>query len=118
MYLKSKCTLDFQFQFNDESNEVIISPETISLTIDEIDILANLMKEIYYQRDLSKLKAFKIKFSPSDLNSFSPAEERRTFVNMCAFIKNNNEVLIDNYASRDRLTGKLKSINYTSYGDI
>lgn len=85
------------------------------LTQKEIGLLADLMRQIYFERDLSLLKAFKIAMTPSDLNQFSPASERKTFMNMLKNIENDNMVKISRYASVDRKTGKRKTLDYSSY---
>jgi len=88
------------------------------LTKNEIGLLAQLMYERYFNRDFVKLRAFKLKFTPSDLNVFSPANERRTFIDMYEKIQSESKVLLDNYTSRDRITNQLKSIDYAKYYDV
>ena len=88
------------------------------LTNNEVNLLAQLMYERYFNRDFVKLRAFKLQFSPSDLNVFSPANERRTFIDMYNKVKSESQSMLDNYASRDRLTNKLKSIDYSKYFDV
>ena len=68
-------------------------------------------------RDEALLKAFKIRMTPSDLNQFSPANERASFENMLARIKAENRNDISRYISTDRKTGKRKTINYSQYDD-
>ena len=41
------------------------------LTNEEINLLAQLMYEKYFNRDFVKLRAFKLQFSPTDLNVLS-----------------------------------------------
>ena len=43
---------------------------------------------------------------------FSPANERKTFLEMVNSKKKEVDILISNYRAVDRLTGKLKTINY------
>ena len=88
------------------------------LTFIEIDILANLMYEKYLDKDMVLLKALANNLSPKDLNVFSPANERKTFLEMLTFIKKENMKMIKNYSSRDRLTGALKQIDYASYNEV
>lgn len=82
------------------------------LTIVEIDLIANLMREIHYYRGYSRLKAMEIQFSPKDLNVFSPANERKTFMDMVEKIQQDNRVLFDLYNSKDRDTGTRKKIEF------
>ncbi len=88
------------------------------LTKNEIELLAQLMYERYFNRDFVKLRAFKLEFAPSDLNVFSPANERRTFIDMYDKVKSESISLLDSYKSRDRITNQLKSIDYAKYYDI
>lgn len=101
--------VDF-YDFND-TLEVF----NFDLTKKEIGLLVGLMYEVYFERDLVLLKAFKIAMTPSDLNQFSPASERKTFTDMVESIKQDNIVKIDNYASVDRITGERKIIDHSKY---
>lgn len=109
--LTDECTPDVDFFDYDEENKTF----NFELTKKEIGLLSDLMREVYFERDLSLLKAFKIGFTPSDLNVFSPASERRTFMDMLTEIKNDNINKISQYSSTDRLTGKKKFINYNKF---
>lgn len=111
--LTLKCTPDIDFTNYDLDAKVINE----DLTIVEIDLLANLMFEMYLAKDIAKLKSFVFQLSPKDLNVFSPADERRSFVKMFNEVEDTNLKLIADYASIDRLTGKKKTINYSSYSD-
>ena len=73
------------------------------------------MYEVYFERDESLLKAFKIRMTPSDLNQFSPSSERKTFEDMLLRIKNENINKIAKYISTDRETGKRKMIDHSQY---
>ncbi|PYY28354.1 Uncharacterized protein PIL02S_03505 [Paenibacillus illinoisensis] len=108
--LKINCSTELALELDDEN-------ETIGdvLTPIEINLLASLMREKYFERDFSLLKAFQLQFSPKDLQVFSPANERKTFMDMFESIKKENRVLMGNYSSRDRFTGKLKTIDYSMY---
>lgn len=109
---KLKLTISSDIDFNvDVENEKMCD----DLTLTEINLVASLMREKYFERDFSLLKAFQLQFSPKDLQVFSPANERKTFMDMFESIKKDNAVLMDNYSSRDRSTGKLKAIDYQSY---
>ncbi|GAB6989358.1 hypothetical protein [Paenibacillus pini] len=105
------CSPDINFNDYDDVAEVF----NFELTNVEIDLLAELMRERYFDKDLSLLKAFQVRFSPKDLNVFSPAAERNTFTSMLKDIKKDNELSISRYISRDRTTGKLKIINFSQY---
>lgn len=109
--LTANCTPDIDFYDYDETLEQF----NVDLTQKEIGLLAGLMYEMYFDRDLVLLKAFKISMTPSDLNQFSPASERKTFTDMLDKIKLENLTEIDIYSSTDRLTGKRKTIDHSRY---
>ena len=111
--LVSKCEPDIDFYNYDDELEMF----RFELTQREIGLLASLMYEVYFERDEALLKAFKIRMTPSDLNQFSPANERTSFENMLARIKSENRNDISRYISTDRKTGKRKTINYSQYDD-
>lgn len=109
--LTSKCSPEVDFYDYDES----IQEFNFELTQREIGLLASLMYEVYFERDEALLKAFKIRLTPSDLSSFSPANERASFENMLARIKEENTNKIAKYISTDRKTGKRKTIDHSQY---
>ncbi len=85
----------------------------------ENKLVIDLMFQVYMERDLPLLHAFKINFTPSDLSVFSPANERNSYESFISRLDNNNKATLDDYKNRDRLTGKLKkTINYTAFADI
>lgn len=109
--LTSKCEPDVDFYDYDEELESF----NFELTSREIGLLASLMYEVYFERDEVLLKAFKIRMTPSDLNQFSPANERSSFENMLSRIKAENVNKIAKYVSTDRKTGKRKTIDHSQY---
>lgn len=109
--LTLSCTPDVDF--HDYSLEY--DQFNFDLTGNEIELLSSLMREEYFKRDMSKLKAFMNHFSTRDLNLFSPANERKTFIDMVDKIIEENDNKIKKYISIDRLTGKYKAINYAAY---
>lgn len=111
--LTDECVPDVDFfDYDDDLKEF-----GFKLTNKEIGLLTDLMREVYFERDFVMLKAFKIAMTPSDLNQFSPATERKTFTDMVQKIKTENIGKISQYASVDRITGKKKLINYSQYND-
>lgn len=88
-------------------DEMVIDTD---LSVMEIDLIASLMREIHYERDVAKLKAMMLKFTPKDLNVFSPANERKSFMDMFEYVQKENRKMIDVYNSRDRETGKRKQL--------
>ena len=111
--LTDECVPDVDFFDYDEELQVF----NFKLTEKEIGLLTDLMREVYFERDFVTLKAFKIAMTPSDLNQFSPASERKTFTDMVNGIKSENVGKISQYASVDRMTGKKKLINYSQYNE-
>ena len=111
--LTDECIPDIDFFDYDEELQVF----NFKLTEKEIGLLTDLMREVYFERDFVTLKAFKIAMTPSDLNQFSPASERKTFTDMVNGIKSENVGKISQYASVDRMTGKKKLINYSQYNE-
>ena len=109
--LLDRCTP--QVDFYNYDNE--IEQFNFELTSREIGLLSSLMREVYFDRELSLLKAFKLALTPSDLKIFSPANERKTFVEMVESIKADNHIKISKYISEDRITGLPRHINY-AYG--
>ena len=111
--LTDECVPDIDFFDYDEELQAF----NFKLTDKEIGLLTDLMREVYFERDFVTLKAFKIAMTPSDLNQFSPASERKTFTDMVNGIKSENVGKISQYASVDRMTGKKKLINYSQYNE-
>ena len=111
--LTDECVPDVDLFDYDEELQVF----NFKLTDKEIGLLTDLMREVYFERDFVTLKAFKIAMTPSDLNQFSPASERKTFTDMVNGIKSENVGKISQYASVDRITGKKKLINYSQYNE-
>ena len=109
--LTSKCEPPVDMYNYDEE----LMQFNFELTQREIGLLASLMYEVYFERDEALLKAFKIRMTPSDLNQFSPANERVSFENMLQRIKNENTNKIAKYVSTDRKTGKRKMIDHSQY---
>ena len=89
----------------------------VDLTVVEINLLANLQYEAYLKRDIAKLKAFSVNFTPTDLQVFSPANDRKTFMEMYNCVCDENKIMMDRYKSKDRLTNKSKYIDYASYDE-
>lgn len=112
-----KLTLETESEINfgeyDDVSEVV----NADCTNNEKIIVGNLMFEMYLEKDFAKLKSNIINFSPSDLKVFSPSDERRSFLSLYKQVQDNNIIMIDKYNSKDRLTGKRKTIDYNSYSE-
>ena len=77
----------------------------------EIQIFANLMFEKFLSRDYAKLKIYQKHFTQNEVKMFSPAQERKTFVEMLDKIIYKNVSALKSYGSRDRITNELVSYN-------
>ena len=88
------------------------------LTEDETNLIADLMYEVYLSRDISTLKSMVNALTSNDIKMlYSPANERKTFMDMYSTLKYNNEVAMSQYNAISRETGKRKLINYAKYED-
>ena len=111
-----KCTPDKcgkNFVDFDDEQEVL----NYDLTYIELDIIASIMYEKYLFREFSKLKTQANRFITKDFNVFSPANERNSFTAMYQLIKNENNVLIDEYLSIDHSTGNILELDYSTIED-
>ena len=84
------------------------------LTPIEKYILASVATEMYMKRDVARLAAFTVNFVPTDLQVFSPANDRKTFMDMYAYVHNRNEELIDAYNAKDRTSLERLSLAFTA----
>ena len=64
----------------------------------------------YLQRDIVMLRTFHGVMSSSDLNMYSPANERKTYIAMVKQYEDDLKVEISEYVIVDRLTGQFKQI--------
>lgn len=109
--LVSRCTPQVDFYDYDKELEVF----NFDLTSFEINLLSSLMFQIHMERDFSLLSAFRVRMTPSDLNVFSPAQERSSFVSLYEKIKRENEITISKYVSTDRISQKYLFIDHSKY---
>jgi Asp-tRNA(Asn)/Glu-tRNA(Gln) amidotransferase B subunit len=112
--LTLSCTPQINFYDFNLTTEIF----NFNCTNNEMYLLASLMKEHYFNEDLAKLKVWKVHFKTKELDTFSPANERKTFTDMCKDIIKENKKLIKDYMSRDRETGKLKMVGRSSVGQV
>jgi hypothetical protein len=101
-----------EYQVNFFDKDDILQQFNFTLNSMEIALIVNLMIEKYYERNKVKLKAFENFFSTKELNTFSPANERDSYIEMCNDIESKNRIKINKYKSIDRETGKLKELNF------
>lgn len=84
----------------------------------EINLLVEMMFLKYMKRDEALLHAMEINFTPSDLNVFSPANERTSYRNFINELSKSVDTKIDDYKNRDRKTNALKQfIDYSEYNE-
>lgn len=80
------------------------------LTPVEMDLIVKAMFLCYLKRDLSTLRTFQGVLTSSDLNIYSPANERKTFVDMVSNFENELKISITEYCMIDRTTGQYRHI--------
>lgn len=98
--------------FHDRDNVAQIFNE--DLVPQEISLLVDLMYLSYAEEDMNKLKSLGLVLRTSEINAlFSPANDRKTYIEMLEKLESNVVDSINQYFSRDRKTWKMKSI----YGD-
>lgn len=98
-YLSRKLVIENVFShYEDEA-----FTETLSNA--EINLLVKAMFLMYLQRDLTMLRTFHGVMTSSDLNMYSPANERKTFVEMVQKYEADLKIEISEYQMFDRSTG-------------
>lgn len=107
---------NLQVDFSDYDSEIM--EINFKLLPKEINIIVDMMFLKYMRRDEALLHAMEINFTPSDLTVFSPANERTSYRNFIKQLSDDLEIRIDDYKSRERLTGVLRqTINYSDYSE-
>ena len=110
------CIGNLQVDFSDYDTDTL--EINFKLLPKEINILVDMMFLKYMRRDEALLHAMEINFTPSDLTVFSPANERTSYRNFIKQLSDDLEIRIDDYKSRERLTGVLRqTINYSDYSE-
>jgi len=110
--LTLSCTPDVSFYDFDDT----LAEFNFDLTSSEITLLGSLMFEFYLERDIAKLRVYRENLTAQDLKQIhSPANERKTFVDMFTKVQTDNDKKIRAYASRNRLTGARKKIIHSLY---
>lgn len=107
--LCSRCIPDVDLLSFDDTNARL----GVDLTEFEIGMVAALMYQVYLERQEAMLGAFKLRMSPSDMNTFSPANERSSFLKLVADVRHENDITISRYCMMDRLTNQPKYVDYT-----
>lgn len=90
-------TSNLQVDFSDYNEE--IESLGFKTTNKENKLIIDLMFQVYMERDLPLLHAFKINFTPSDLSVFSPANERNSYEAFIKRLNEDNEIALDDYKS-------------------
>lgn len=98
---------DFDFHARDNVTQVFNG----TLVPQEVSLLSDLMYLAYVEEDVNRLKSLGLVLRTSEINAlFSPANDRKTYLEMAAKLESNIINSINQYFSRDRYTWKLKSI--------
>lgn len=108
-YILSKCVP--YVDFNDRNDT--LEQFNLDLVEKEQELIAESMYFCYMSEDTVRLKAFVNRFSDKDIQSFSPANERNSYMDMIEKLERQLVKKIKSYVARDRLTGKLKPMPYT-----
>lgn len=112
--LSSLSNIEVDFSDYDEEIRSI----NFKLVPKEINLLVEMMFLKYMKRDEALLHAMELNFTPSDLNVFSPANERTSYRNFINELSHNVDTKIDDYKNRDRNTNALKQfIDYSEYSE-
>lgn len=109
--LALRCSPDIDFLDIDELSEVFAE----DLTRKEVYLISSLMYQQYLERDIAKIKCLNVNYTPTELRVFDPSNARSTFQAIYEKVCQKNDMLIDEYESRDRITGALKGIDYPSF---
>lgn len=111
--LRRKSGTELTFAIDEVADEFVDD-----LTDEEIQLIGgDLAFEVYIARDIAKMKTRINTFTSTDLKALhSPANERKSFMDMYAALKEENLAKILDYTARDRITGKFKSVN--AAGDV
>lgn len=105
-YLSRKMVFENVFSMYDADSKEFDE----ALSFSEINLLVKTMFLMYLQRDLTMLRTFHGVMTSSDLNMYSPANERKTFVEMVQKYEADLQVEISEYLMRDRNTGTFVQI--------
>ena len=104
---KSKTSIDFENR--DENLECF----NFDLKINEIDIFIDLLYIEHMSQDISRLKMISPYFSENEVTRiFSPANERKSYLEMVKTMKDDVNLKIKKYNGIDRETGKTKLPSY------
>jgi hypothetical protein len=106
--LRRKSDTDLTFAMDEDSDEFVED-----LTEEEIQLIGgDLAFEVYVGRDIAKMKTRINTFTSSDLKALhSPANERKSFMDMYKALQEDNHAKILDYIAKDRATGKYKTVN-------
>jgi len=107
------CHPSVDFANRDDTSEVF----NFDLSKNEIILISSLMYQSYLERDIPYLKSLSVNYTPTELKVFDPSNARSSYLDMCKFVSEQNDSLMDAYRSTDRDTGAYKMINFNSYDE-
>jgi hypothetical protein len=105
-YLYTFDSPDFDF-FNKDDALLVFNEDLVP---QEISLLAEIMYFKYMEEDKNKLKVLGLTFKSGELEVFSPANDRKTYIEMLKGIEKEVINKITNYFSRNRNDWSFKSI--------
>lgn len=110
VFSRVKFSADEDIEDNSDVESTVYPCFEDTLTDAEINLIVKTMFLMYLQRDLTRLRTFHGVMTSSDLNMYSPANERKTFVEMAQKYEAELKIEISEYQMRDRETGQYVQI--------
>lgn len=108
-------SIDYLYEFgNPDINlydkDDVLQKFNVDLIPQEISLISNVMYYNYMNEERNKLRVFEQTFKSSELNTLSPANERKSFLGMVSEMQSKVDSSISNYYSRSRSDWNMKSI--------
>lgn len=109
--LTSRAKPSIDFYDRDENLKVF----NTDWTGQEIYLISSLMYQQYLDRDIAKLKCLNVNYTSTNLRVFDPSNARTTFLELYNKVCAKNDMLIEEYSNKDRLSSSYVGIDYSSY---
>lgn len=86
---------------------------SFDMTGKELYLVSSLMYQKYLEKDIAYLRSLDVNFTTAELKVFDPSNARTTYLEMVRYVKEQNERLLEEYRSRDRITGEWIGADYS-----
>lgn len=86
---------------------------SFDMTGKELYLVSSLMYQKYLEKDIAYLRSLDVNFTTAELKVFDPSNARTTYLEMVRYVKEQNERLLEEYRSRDRITGAWIGADYS-----